>query len=354
MVIGSAFALGVERIIEPIEGMHTVLAGRWLDALGSPGRRVKRPYQAMTRLVYDSVRIGVSVIGAGMDLMLSVEPSLTDAAQSWTNGLFGDGLGRHESRLATSMTICDPGDDAVTDRLVVLVHGLGRTESCWEGDEEGPGLTETIGAVQGLTPLAVRYNTGMPIAANGARLGDLLEELVSGWPVPVESIALVGHSMGGLVVAEALSSARSGGQRWLGAVSDVVAIATPYRGAPLEKLVASAAWGLGIAKTTRPLATFLEGRSGGIKDLGSVHVQTDGLGPPSVRHHVIAGVATSNPKHPMGAVVGDWMVRPGSSTAPRGFRPDSTVVVGGVTHFDLLRNRAVIDQVMAWLALAGF
>lgn len=350
MGIGNAFALGVERIIEPVEGMHTILARRWFDAAGPRSSRVKGPYEAMTRLVYDSVRLGASAMGAGMDRALTVAPSFNEAAQSWTNGLFGDGLGRHESRLATSMTIRDPGDAAATGRLVVLVHGLGRTESCWEGNEKGPGLAQTIAADHGLTPLPIRYNTGLPVADNGARLGDLLEELVSGWPTPVESIALVGHSMGGLVIAEALVTARRVNQRWAEAVSDVVAIATPFRGAPLEKLVAAAAWGLGIAKTTRPLAGFLDGRSGGIKDLGFTKDRVDDLGFSAVRHHLIAGVATSNPRHPMGAVVGDWMVRPASSTAPRGFQPDTTVVVGGVTHFDLLHNPGVIEQVMTWLA----
>lgn len=351
MGIGNAFALGVERIIEPIEGMHLVLARRWFNIAGSPGRRLKPSYEAMTRLVYDSVRLGAAAVGIGIDRALSVEPSMLDAIQSWTNGLFGDGLGRHDSRLATSMTICDQSHSAVTGRLVVLVHGLGRTQTSWEGNENGPGLAQTLGADPELTPVAIRYNTGLPVAVNGARMGDLLENLVSSWPVSVESIALVGHSMGGLVIAEALVFARRAGQRWAEVVSDVVAIATPYRGAPLEKLVVAVAWGLSIAKTTRPLAEFLDGRSGGIKDLGFTRKGADGrLAPSPARHHLIAGVATSSPRHLMGSVIGDWMVRPASSTGPRGFQPDSMVVLGGVTHFSLLDNSEVIEQVMAWIA----
>lgn len=349
MGIGSAFALGVERIVDPVEGMHSAIAGFWFDAIGPIGGHVQRPYQTVTRLVYGSVRLGASALGAGMDRVLSVESSTHDAVQGWTNGLFGDGLGRHETRLATSMSASIPESEPLTGRLVVLVHGLGRTESCWDGNGSDPGLAQTLAATDGLTPVSIRYNTGRSVADNGAQLSDLLEELVLAWPVLVESIALVGHSMGGLVVAETLVSARSRGQRWAGIVSDVVAIATPYRGAPLEKLVAAVAWGLSIAKTTRPLADFFDGRSGGIKDLGFTRGEPDNLAPSEVRHHLIAGVATSNPRHLMGSVIGDWMVRPASSTRPRGFQPDNMVVLGGVTHFDILNKLVTIEQVIAWL-----
>jgi pimeloyl-ACP methyl ester carboxylesterase len=350
MGIGNVFALGVERIIEPVEGMHFVIARRWFDAMGPFGRRAKGPYETMTRLAYGSVRLGAATVGAALDRVVPVEDSTFGVVQSWANGLFGDGLGRHETRLATSMEARHRDDSDLTGRLVVLVHGLGRTENCWDGNEKGPGLAQTLAANPRMTPVPIRYNTGLRVADNGAQLGDLLEELVSGWPVPVESIALVGHSMGGLVIAEALASARSDGQLWVEHVSAVVAIATPYRGAPLEKLVVAAAWGLGIAKTTRPLAGFLDGRSRGIKDLGFTKRKWKELVPSLVRHHVIAGVATSDPRHLMGLVIGDLMVRPASSTSPRDFRPDSTVVLGGVTHFDLLHSPDVIEQVMGWLA----
>ncbi len=349
MSIGSAFALGVERIVDPVEGMHTAIARRWFDAVGNPGRRVQRPYEAVTRLAYGSVRLGASVMGAGLDRALTIEPATYDAIQSWTNGLFGDDLGRHEQRLATSMTASIPQAEAVTGRLVILVHGLGRTESCWTGNDSSPGLVQSLAAHPELTPVSIRYNTGLPVAENGAQLSDLLGELVSGWPVPVESIALVGHSMGGLVSGEAYASGQRDGQNWSAKVSDVVAIATPYRGAPLEKLVATMTRGLKMATTTRPLADFFDGRSGGIKDLGFAKNEAGELAPSKARLYLIAGVATSNPRHLMGSVIGDWMVRPSSSTRPRGFKPDSKVVLGGVTHFDILNSPVAIEQVMDWL-----
>ena len=349
MSIGRAFALGVERVVDPVEGMHTAIARRWFGAVGPAGRRVQRPYETVTRLVYGSVRLGASVLGAGTDRALKVEPATHDAVQSWTNGLFGDGLGRHEARLATSMSASAPESEPLTGRLVVLVHGLGRTESCWTGHESGSGLAQSLAAHPDLTAVSIRYNTGLPVADNGAQLACLLEELVSGWPVPVESVALVGHSMGGLVIGAACASGQRDGQNWVERISDVVAIATPFRGAPLEKLVTTVVRGLNLAATTQPLADFFDGRSGGIKDLGFAKEEPSTLDLPKARLHLIAGVATSNPRHLMGSVIGDWMVRPSSSTRPRGIQADSKVVLGGVTHFDILDNPTVIKQVMAWL-----
>ena len=55
----------------------------------------------------------------------------------------------------------------------------------------------------GITPVFVRFNTGRHISENGASLAALLDELVASWPVDVEQIALIGHSMGGLVARSA-------------------------------------------------------------------------------------------------------------------------------------------------------
>jgi pimeloyl-ACP methyl ester carboxylesterase len=352
MGIGSALALGVERLIAPVEGIHTVVVRRWMRRLGPLGRRVGPAYEAAAGLVYGSIRIGTAAVGAGLDRVVSVQPSTMEAIRSWTNGFFGDGLGRHERRLGTSMALrVDPTADA-TDRLVVLVHGLGRTERCWEGSPSAMGLAQAVADHPGLTPLPLRYNTGLSVADNGKLLSDLMEDVTADWPVMVDSVALVGHSMGGLVIAEAFAAGRRGGRSWVDRVTDIVTIGTPHRGAPLEKLVAGTARGLAAFSTTQPLAGFLDGRSAGIKDLGSTaHVDENPLR--EVRRHLIAGVATSDPDHPLGRLVGDFMVRTPSSTRPHGAEVTNALVVGGVTHFDLLDHPAVIDQVMAWLDRRG-
>ncbi len=369
MSVGSMVTLAAERIVKPVEGMHRAIAAPWFAALGAVGAPVRVAHDLISRVVYGSIRIGAAAVGVGLDTRVAPDSSSADPLRAFVNGLWGDALGRHEPRVATAMSVRDSSGAPIplgpelhaafpdaTGRLVVLVHGLVMTERSWDGTDGNPGLIRSLEDSPVLTPVAVRYNTGLAVAANGARLASLLEELHARWPQPVQSIALVGHSMGGLVIRSACAAAVHAGHGWIDDVSDVVAIGAPHRGAPLEKFVDVAARGLRVAPQTRPLADFLETRSQGIKDLraGTIgHLpgiaSSDGAQPSHVRHHFVAGVITSDPAHPVGAVVGDLMVRPASSTSAPTLEPTNVAVLGGVSHFDLLHEPAVIDHVMGWL-----
>jgi len=238
-----------------------------------------------------------------------------------------------------------------TGRLVVLVHGLVETERCWFGSETAPGLAEALENDAGLTPISIRYNSGLRVSDNGSLLSSLIEEARDNWPVPLQSIALVGHSMGGLVVRSACATAQTAGHRWIDDVDTIVTVAAPHRGSPIEKLANS----------------FVNGRSVGIKDLrfGAI-IEDDwrGIDPdallhntvgehslaPGIDHHFVAGVVTSNPTHPVGVAVGDLIVRSASGTGGGHLEPENAVVVGGKNHFELLNEPEVLDCVMGWLA----
>ena len=95
-----------------------------------------------------------------------------------------------------------------TSRLAVFVHGLCETESAWWPSERKQrthgafNFGDRIAAL-GFTSLYVRYNSGLHISDNGAGLSTLLDDVTSAWPVPVEDVTLIGHSMGGLVARSA-------------------------------------------------------------------------------------------------------------------------------------------------------
>ncbi len=358
MGVGSAGALGVVRIVDAVEGMHRGISDRWFDALGQFGRVARVPSAATARFVFSSIRTGAGVLGAGIDALAKVERATAERADVWATGL----LGGDQDPPGSGMSVRDANGDPIpmgpelasafpdaTGRLVVLVHGLVTTERCWQGTEPGTSLAGVLAGHRDLTPVLIRYDSGRPVADNGARLAGLLEDVHADWPVPIASIALVGHSMGGLVAAHALTGDNA--PEWVGKVTDLVTISTPHRGAPLEKLVAAAATGLGVARTTHPLAGFLDGRSRGVKDLGGNRpVATPSqAGALAIRHHVIAGVVTADPTHPLGAILGDLMVRPASSTRPVVIEPTNTVVFGGMNHLGMLRQPAVIDQVVNWV-----
>lgn len=370
MSIGDAVALAAERILAPIEGMHTGISDSWFRAVGPVAEPVRLATSGITTGVYRSLRFGAVVVGLGLDARVPRDSPTADAAAAFVTGVWGDRLGHREGRLGIEMGVRDrhgtpvPPDatfpaslPTATPRIVVLVHGLTKTERCWHGANDSPGLLRALEADDALTPVAVRYNTGLAIRDNGEKLATLLEEIHRLWPVPIESLTLVGHSMGGLVIRSACGSAVRGGHRWLDDVTDVITIASPHRGAPLEKLAHLAARGLGMTDRTRPLADFLDGRSQGIKDLRLGDIGVDPHEAPGIsarlsriRHHVIAGVVTTDPSHPLGAVVGDLMVRPASGTNPPDVTPVDVAVLGGVNHANLLNDRAVIIHLMERIA----
>jgi len=376
---GPAIAIATERIVTSIEQTHLAVADRFFAAFGPTVNPIRATHRAVSALVYRTIRVGGPAVGSRLAAHLT-DPGSEDTASAVVNGLWGDALGRHQSRLGITMGIRDRTgaprtleavsarpDLAPTGRLVILVHGLFETEACWWGTAARPGIAEALEADLSLTPISIRYNTGLRVSANGSRLSALLEELCAAWPVPVESIALVGRSMGGLVIRSACEAARTAGHHWIDDAGDVVTLGTPHRGAPLEKLVNVVAWGLDRSRETRPLADFLNGRSGGIKDLrfGAItdadwdDVDPDALLrdtvsnhplPQAVNHHVVAGVITKDPTHPLGVLVGDLVVPVASGTGRRRVEATSVMIHGGTRHTTLLSEPAVVDQVLAWLA----
>ena len=58
---------------------------------------------------------------------------------------------------------------------------------------------DALAAALGYTPVHLRYNSGLHVSENGDALATRLEALLARWPVPVTQLAVVGHSMGGLV-----------------------------------------------------------------------------------------------------------------------------------------------------------
>jgi len=380
MLVADSITLATRRVVAPIQGMHRAISARWFGAAGQAATPVRRAHDAVSDVVYGSIRVGGAIAGHILGSRMSDASAASESAQSVVNGLWGDALGRYGGQLEIPLSARDRSGAPVvlptglraafpdaTGHLVVLVHGLVETERCWEGSEEAPGLVEALEAHPLLTPVAIRYNSGLRVSDNGGRLADMLAEIRAAWPVPVESVSLVGHSMGGLVIRSACGIAEEAGQEWVCDVGDVVTLGTPHRGSPLEKAVNVAAWALAWAPDTRPLADFLNGRSGGIKDLrfGAI-MEDDWRGtdpdvllrntvgdhplPSGIRHHFVAGVATADSGHPLGATVGDLVVRTNSATGRRNLSPTNVAVLGGLRHLDLPRDPDVVVHVMAWLA----
>jgi pimeloyl-ACP methyl ester carboxylesterase len=300
------------------------------------------------------------------------------------NGLVGDRLEREGSPLAQPMAVRVDGlpvtperaalaqaFPAATPRLVVFLHGLMESERGWHvggRDDYGTRLARDLGC----TPLYVRYNSGRHISENGRSLSDLLGPVVAGWPVEVEEVALVGHSMGGLVARSACHIAALDEAPWVENVRHVISLGSPHMGAPLEQAVHYLSAGLHRLPETRMMSTFLRRRSSGIRDLrqGSL-VDEDwrDRDPEALRaaacrevplldgatHCFVSATVTRSPRHPVGRVVGDTLVLvPSASGRSRtrklGFEAEFGLHVGGTHHIALLNHPAVYEKLHAWLS----
>ncbi len=150
-------------------------------------------------------------------------------------------------------------------RLLVLVHGLCMNDLQWRrnGHDHGAALAHD----GGWQPLYLHYNSGRHASTNGREFADLLETLVAQWPVPVEELVVLAHSMGGLVARSACQHAELSQQRWLKHLRKIVFLGTPHHGAPLERHGHGLQRLVGISPYTAPLARLGMIRSAGITDL---------------------------------------------------------------------------------------
>jgi pimeloyl-ACP methyl ester carboxylesterase len=325
--------------VRMIEEVHGAIAAR------TPGAAVQG---AVARGVYASVRGMGALLGAGVGGAIRAAgggPAVTASprgrlAVGALNGLLGDRLEETESALAVPMSARVVGE--ITPFPVVFVHGLCESGAAWGIRAERHGGTYASRVVEGVgsTAVFITYNSGVAVQENGARLSALLEQLVAGWPVPVEGLALVGHSMGGLVIRAAGTS----GASWVDLVDTTISLGTPHLGAPLAQAADLAFRALGAVPEARPFGALLGTRSAGIRDL------VKGLDVPLIagaEHHGVAATVTESPEHVVGRVVGDLLVLTASA---HGAEDATRVHIGRHDHFDLLNSPALDGFLRAWLA----
>lgn len=414
---------GIQAVVDLVEEMHVGSARKPVEMLaplpgvGEGARLVGTAHDGVAGLVYGSIRLVRRMVEAAGTAALRVaeESRVVEhaearieapvarkvsawggTAQSALNAWIGDFLERRENGLAIDMGFIDRGErvaltpeglaracEVATGKVCIFVHGLGCSEDSWRlgslaqyGDAEvdyGRLLARDLG----YTPLYLRYNTGRHISDNARELAMLLEQLVASYPCEIEELALIGHSMGGLVARGAAHYADRDGAQWVRRLTHVLCIGSPHLGAPLEQAThaLSALLSYFDVPGTKVPAKLLNTRSAGIKDLRHGYVLDEdwrdkdpdawthdaaGSEVPlvaSVAYGFVAASVLRDPKHPLGAFLGDILVRVPSAS---GRAEDESChvpfhvgeVVHGVHHLALLNHPDVYAQVLRFLAQA--
>ncbi|WP_232676424.1 triacylglycerol lipase [Nocardioides sp. R-C-SC26] len=334
-------------------------------------------HRGISEAVYGGLGLGLRGASTGLDLAASRGWSAPLEAtprgrfvSSAVNGLIGDKLLRERPQMAIPTAVRAGGRDVELDaaglrrafpdaspRLVIFLHGLCENESYWQHHRERTGTTYPDAVAElGWTPVLLRTNTGLSLRENGVALHAVVQRVVDSWPVPVERIALVGHSMGGLILRAAgavAAQAPDGARDWNELVTDVVTLGTPHRGAPIAWGIGHGSRGLAVLPETAAFGRILDWRSIGVHDL-VVGLDEDVAPLPHARYRLVAATLTTSPRHPVGHVVGDLLVRPPSAHGRRAGRdlfPGADLVhVGRTDHFGLLNHPEVHTRLGEWLS----
>jgi hypothetical protein len=376
------------------EGLHQAV---W-SALGAPGGGGTGRTRGVTGLVYSSVRgitrlVGGCVTGVMGELESRVGPpsdgdkdSLRrEAVLAALNGVMGDHLVATDNPLAVPMSLRSRGAELKADslpqvphatgKILLFVHGLCMSDRHWSSSATAHGVVpgNVLASELACTPVYLRYNSGLPVARNGLLLSELLEELLIHWPVPVEELTAVTHSMGGLLMRSAVHGAAESGARWPTYLKKIVFLGTPHHGAPLEQVGGWVDRILTSTPFTAPFAALGRLRSAGITDLrhGTVLGVDDSLagpihgGHPGPQHLPLpegvacfAVAATTAPTTGVLAdhLVGDGLVPVHSALGrhhdPRRclrFPEGSQRVFRAMSHLEMLTHHRVVQQTVEWL-----
>ncbi len=266
-----------------VEEMHRTI-GSGPAILGRP---LAEPARLLLGPIYAQIRGTMGLVGAGLDVALAKLTPLVnqglpgferEAVVAALNGVLGDYLQESGNPLAIEMRIRHQGRplelgsaELLADlpqagsRLLVLVHGSSVSDMQWTrlGHEHGAALARDLG----YTPVYLHYNSGLHISTNGRAFAELLEQLVSAWPVPLEELAILGHSMGGLVARSACHHGEQARYRWRKTLRTLICLGTPHHGSPWERIGNRVDRFLGISPYSAPLARLGKIRSAGVTDL---------------------------------------------------------------------------------------
>ncbi|MGV3494482.1 MAG: esterase/lipase family protein [Ramlibacter sp.] len=365
---------GVVGVTEIAQGLHGSVT-RLAPPLGTGP---ERPAGGIAGFVYGTVRAGSRLVGQAVDAALAGAQALLDTQDADApadsaarrtlvaalSGVLGDHLQRTGNPLALPMTLSLPAVRG--PHVLVLVHGLCMSDVQWQrdGHDHGAALQEALG----LSPVVVNYNSGRHVGENGAELAQRLEEMVAHWPVPVQSLAIVGHSMGGLVARSAVHQAQAAGLAWPGCLRTLVFLGTPHHGAALERGGNWLHTAFGVSPYLAPFGRLGRIRSDGITDVrhGNVLCSDVQAGKylhrdtrtivPLPRGVACYAVAGALPGTRLPQALGDGLVtvdsalgRHARSTHDLKIPASRTFVAQGVHHLELLSSDAVYRKLRQWL-----
>ncbi len=388
--------MGVVEVTEIAEAIHREIILRPLGRFND--RNLTKWQRGITGRIYGTVRHMTLLVGnnlgSGLRLYNTMRNQKTAQPLPITlrrlinifNGVMGDHLVHHHNPLAVPMVLydsrlCNQHDywqrGTLSGRIIILCHGLCMSHLSWypsESDSLGARISRSQPTS---TVLYLNYNTGRRISTNGRNFSQVLQDLVSNNP-DISQIDLIGHSMGGLVARSALFYGKQQGFDWVQRVGNLITLGSPHHGASLERIgcfvqdmIAKLPFAGSLAKLgdLRSLG-IIDLRHGSIRDDDWKSLEGRSVLPPDFRHparlplHVrtyciAATLVEDHYDSKATSLLGDGLVTIESALGEHtgehalSVPEERKAVFYGVSHYNLLYNDRVHQQVVAWLVDNG-
>lgn len=377
-------------ITDLVEAMHK----RVVHPPLLPSTPIQNLISNIASITFKNIRWSTRLIGSGTDKALGQlanvlgETKATDereAIRSVLNGVIGDYLEKNENPLKINMQFRHQGKaisldhknlkkiyPTINGKILLMVHGSCMNDIQWTREEHNHGTTLAKEFLQ--TPIYLNYNSGRHISTNGQEFNKLLEELVQSWPVPVEELIILAHSMGGLVSRSAIHYGQQEEQSWIQHLNKIIFLGTPHHGAPLEKAGNFLDVVLENIPYAKPFARLGKIRSAGVTDLRYGNLldedwqdndrfkmqgdQRDNISlPKQVACYSIAGIAGKSTESISSKLRGDNMVSVKSALGQHkkpsknlNFKKENTWIAEETTHSELLSNPKIYSKIKSWIA----
>ncbi|MFY9243016.1 MAG: hypothetical protein WAO74_08315 [Polaribacter sp.] len=356
-----------------------------------PSTPIQHLITKIASFTYKNIKLSTKLVGNGLDKTLEylapflgeIKPNnKNNAIQAVLNGIIGDYLVQKENPLSIKMqfihlnktisfdcnNLCEIIPN-INGKILLMVHGSCMNDFQWTRQEHNHGLA--IAKELHKTPIYLNYNSGLHISENGKQLNVLLENLLLNWPVPLQEITIIAHSMGGLVARSAIYYSNIEDNSWSKYLNKIVFLGTPHHGAPLEKIGNYIDVILESIPYSKPFARLGKIRSSGITDLryGNLvdqdwqnqdrfKLQGDKREniplPKKVESYSIAAAIGKETKS-LTKIVGDNLVDVKSALGQHSnpnkslnFKKENTWIAYENSHLDLLNNPEVYSKIKAW------
>lgn len=376
-------------VTDLVEEMHKQV----LNPPFLPSTAIQKLITSITSITYQNIRWSTLFIGKSLHKIVAhitpiigkIKPSdKKEVLSAVLNGVIGDYLEEKENPLKITMQFRNHSKAIQIDskslktaypnlngKILLMIHGSCMSDVQWTRKDHNHG--EVIAKELNKTIVYLNYNSGRHISTNGKNLNELLEKLSENWPVPIEELNIITHSMGGLISRSAIYYGHKKSKNWTKSLKNIVFLGTPHHGSHVERVGNYLDLILKSIPYAKPFARLGKIRSAGVTDLrygnlvdedwkNSDRFELKGDQrqhiplPENIEFYAVAAVIGKETNPTSTQILGDTLVSVKSALGKHknpeknlNFKKKNIWIAYDSNHLDLLSNPKILDKLKVWL-----